>query len=192
MNTEAHGAKARLGRKIDPRQAGLILIDVQAMLLTAMWERERVLRQTVLLVRGLQVLGVPVVVTEQYRKGLGPTVAELAEVIRGFSPIEKLTFSGLTHEVGLALDQRAINDVLLCGIETHVCVTQTALDLLDAGKRVFVVADACSSRTMENWRIGRERMTSAGAVEVSVEMVLFELLGRAGTADFREILKLVK
>jgi nicotinamidase-related amidase len=192
MNTEAHRAKARPGRKIDPRQAGLILIDVQAMLLPAMWERERVLRQTVLLVRGLQVLGVPVVVTEQYRKGLGPTVAELADVIRGFSPIEKLTFSGLTREVGLALDQRTINDVLLCGIETHVCVTQTALDLLDAGKRVFVVADACSSRTMENWRIGRERMTSAGAVEVSVEMVLFELLGRAGTPDFREILKLVK
>jgi len=180
------------GRPIDREHAGLLLIDVQEMLLPAMWESERVARQTVLLVRGLQALGLPVVVTEQYRKGLGPTVSRVAEAVQGFAPFEKLTFSGWTPEVQSALDASGVRDVMLCGIETHVCVTQTALDLLDAGKRVFVVVDACSSRTPENWRIGQERMKAAGAVTVSVEMVLFELLGRAGTPEFKAILKLVK
>jgi nicotinamidase-related amidase len=177
---------------MDRRRAALVVVDVQVALLPAIWEKERVVRQTVLLVQGCQVLEVPVVVTEQYRKGLGPTVAEVSGAIRGFSPIEKLSFSGYTAEVRSALEARSVTDVLLCGIETHVCVTQTALDLLDAGRRVFVAIDACSSRTPENWRTGTDRMASAGALLVSAEMALFELLGHAGTPEFKEILKLVK
>jgi nicotinamidase-related amidase len=192
MDKDTQPSPTRPGRRIDRHQAGLVLVDVQEVLSPAMWESDRVVRQTVLLARGLQILGLPIVVTEQYRKGLGSTIPEVAEAIQDFSPIEKLTFSGLTPEVQSALDVRSVGDVLLCGIETHVCVTQTALDLLDAGKRVYVVGDACSSRTSENWRAGRDRMASAGAVLVSVEMVLFELVGRAGTPEFKELLKIVK
>jgi len=192
MDKVTETSQPRPERRMDRGRAGLVLVDVQEMLLPAMWESDRVVRQTVLLARGLQTLGLPIVVTEQYRKGLGPTVPQIAEVIQDFSPIEKLTFSGLTPEVQSALEARTVNDVVLCGIETHVCVTQTALDLLDAGKRVFAVVDGCSSRTPENWHAGQNRMAAAGAVLVSVEMVLFELLNCAGTPEFKEILKLVK
>lgn len=192
MDHRLQVSRAQSERRIDRQSAGLVLVDIQERLLPAMWEKERVVRQSILLTLGLQILGVPILVTEQYRKGLGATVAEVADAVHEFSPIEKMTFSGLTSPVQSALEARGVRDVLLCGIETHVCVTQTALDLLDAGKRVFVVADACSSRSPENWRAGKERMAMAGAMLVSAEMVLFELLGRAGTPEFKEILKIVK
>jgi nicotinamidase-related amidase len=181
-----------MSNRIRRSHTGLIIVDLQAMLLPAIWEKDRVLRQSITLARGAQALGLPVAVTEQYPKGLGPTVPEVATAISNFSPIEKLTFSSLTPEVRDWLDQHAIHDVILCGIETHVCVTQTALELLDLGKRVFIAVDACSSRTSENWQLGRERMAAAGAMPASVEMLLFELLERAGTTEFKDILKLVK
>lgn len=186
------GAEPSRSRRISRRDAALLLIDLQEKLLPAIWESERVLHRAGVLAQGLQILGLPVLVTEQYRKGLGPTVESLASIVTGFAPIEKLTFSSLTPDIQVALRQRAVRDVVLAGIETHVCVAQTALDLLDAGFRVFVVAEACSSRTEENWRVGLSRMEAAGAVRVSVEMVLFELLGRAGTDEFKQILPLVK
>jgi nicotinamidase-related amidase len=91
-----------------------------------------------------------------------------------------------------ALRAKGVKDVILCGIEAHVCVSQTCLDLLDQGFRVFVVADAVSSRTPENHRLGVERMRDAGAIVVSTEMILFELLERAGTEEFKQVLALVK
>lgn len=181
-----------MSHRIRRPHTGLIVVDLQAMLLPAIWEKDRVLHQSLTLARGAQALGLPVAVTEQYPRGLGPTAPEFATAIPNFSPIEKLTFSSLTPKVRDWLDQHAIHDVILCGIETHVCVTQTALELLDLGKRVFVAADACSSRNEGNWHLGRERMTAAGAIPASVEMLLFELLKRAGTDEFKEILKLVK
>ncbi len=173
--------------------AGLVVVDIQERLLPTMCEPERVVANTVRLCRGASVLGVPVFATEQYRKGLGPTVPRVAEAIAGFAPREKLAFSACGAEGFLpALRARKITDAILCGIEAHVCVTQTCLDLLDGGLRVFVVADAISSRTAENCRIGLERMQAAGAVAVSTEMVLFELLERAGTEEFKQVLGLVK
>jgi nicotinamidase-related amidase len=138
-------------------------------------------------------LNLPLFASEQYRKGLGATVPEVAGAIPGFAPFEKLAFSAC-GAAGLldALRARNITDVLLCGIEAHVCVCQTCLDLLDAGFRVFVVAEAVSSRTAENRQHGLERMRMAGAAIVSTEMVLFELLQRAGTDQFKQILGLVK
>ncbi len=173
--------------------AGLLVIDIQERLLPSIRERERLVLNAVRLIRGAAILGLPLFATEQYRKGLGATVAEVAASIRGFKPLEKLTFSAC-GEPGFqrALEDKGISDVILCGIETHVCVLQTCLDLLEAGLNVMVVGDAVSSRTPENHRLGLERMRSAGAVITSTEMVLFELLERAGTGEFKQILALVK
>ncbi len=180
-------------RRIVPRDAGLLVVDVQARLLPAIFEKERVLQNVLRLIRGAAALRVPTFVTEQYPKGLGPTVPELVPALGGVQAFEKLSFSAWDAP-GLpdALRSHSVSDVILCGLEAHVCVSQTCLDLLDAGLRPFVVADAISSRTAENWRCGIERMRDAGAVVVSTEMILFELLERAGGEAFKEIQRLVK
>jgi nicotinamidase-related amidase len=174
-------------------KAGLVVVDVQERLLPAIFEQQRVVQNTVRLIQGAVVLQVPIFATEQYRKGLGPTMPEVAAAIPGFAPMEKLAFSacGAAGFVA-ALEQRKVSEAILCGIEAHVCVSQTCLDLLEKGFRVFVAADAVSSRTPENYRSGLDRMRAAGAVIVSTEMVLFELLERAGTDEFKQILNLVK
>ncbi len=180
-------------RRINRTRAGLVVIDIQERLLPAIFEKDRVVQNALRLINGAVVLGVPVLVTEQYRQGIGPTVAEIAAAIPGFAPMEKLTFSscaapGFTAEI----KSRGLTDLILCGIEAHVCVCQTCLDLLEGGFAPFVVADAVSSRTPENHRCGLERMREAGALIVSTEMVLFELLERAGTEEFKKVLALVK
>jgi len=205
--------------RIRRAEAGLVVIDIQERLLPAIHDKERVVRHARILIQGARILGLPLFLTEQYRHGLGPTVPEIAEAVAGgavtggavsetratstthqplvttapSAPLEKLTFSAAgvpACEQGLAA--RGVKDVVLCGIEAHVCVCQTCLDLLARGFRVFVVADAISSRTPENHRLGLERMRDAGAAVVSTEMVLFEMLERAGTAEFKQILTLVK
>ncbi len=173
--------------------AGLVVVDIQERLLPSIFEKGRVVQNSVRLIKGAAILGLPVLATEQYRKGLGATVPEIAGAFAAFAPMEKVSFSGCGAEGFVAgLKAKRVSDAILCGIETHVCVSQTCLDLLEEGFRVFVAADAVSSRTPENYRIGIERMKDAGAVIVSTEMVLFELLERAGTEEFKQILPLVK
>lgn len=185
MQSETH--------RIRRAKAGLLIVDIQERLLPAMFEKERVVENAVRLVQGAAILGVPVFATEQYRKGIGATVPEVANAIPGFAPVEKLTFSacGVSGWIQ-ALKVRGVEDVILSGIEAHVCVTQTCLDLLDQGFTPFVVADAISSRRPENRQMGLDRMREAGAIIVSTEMILFELLERAGTDAFKQILSLVK
>ena len=174
-------------------KAGLVVVDVQERLLPAIFEQQRVIQNAIRLIQGAGILGVPIFATEQYRKGLGPTVPEVAAAIPGFAPMEKVAFSACGAAGFIpALKQKKVSEAVLCGIEAHVCVTQTCQDLLEKGFRVFVAADAVSSRTPENYRLGVERMRAAGAVIVSTEMVLFELLQQAGTAEFKQILNLVK
>jgi hypothetical protein len=174
-------------------QAGLVVLDIQDRLLPAIFEKERVLQNSLRLVQGATILQVPVISTEQYRKGLGPTVPEVAAAIPGISPLEKVAFSACGAAGFIpALQHQKLSKIILCGIEAHVCVSQTCLDLLDQGFRVFVAADAVSSRTPENCRFGLDRMRAAGAVIVSTEMALFELLEQAGTAEFKQVLALVK
>ena len=170
-----------------------MVVDVQERLVPAIFENERLVRNVVRLIRGAGILGVPVFATEQYRKGLGATVPEVAAALGEDIPIEKLSFSacgaaGLTD----ALRAKGVSDVIVCGIEAHVCVCQSCLDLLAEHYRVFVVADAVGSRTQENCRIGLERVRESGAVIVSTEMILFELLEKAGSEEFKRILELVK
>jgi len=173
--------------------AALAVIDIQERLLPMIFEGERVVRNTVRLIKGARVLGIPVLVTEQYKKGLGATTPAIAAEIEGLTQMEKIAFSACgAAGFEQALKKKKVSDVILCGIEAHVCVSQTCLDLLDKGFRVFVVVDAMSSRTTDNHFIAVERMRDAGGVVVSTEMVLFELLEKAGTDEFKQILALVK
>ncbi len=180
-------------QRLTRSKAGLLVIDIQEKLLPAIFEKERLVRNSIILIKGASILKVPVFATEQYRKGLGLTVPEIASTIAGFTPIEKVAFSacgagGLMETFA----EKNVSDVILCGMETHVCVLQTCLDLMASGRRVFIAADAVSSRTVENYRLGLDRMRDAGAVIVSAEMVLFELLGQAATEEFKQVLKLVR
>ena len=151
------------------------------------------MQNAIRLAKGAGAMNLPILVTEQYPKGIGRTVAELAEIVPEFAPLEKIAFSCCgARNFSSALASRNVRDVVVCGIEAHVCVCQTALDLLDLGLGVFVAADAISSRTPENWQHGIERMRDAGATIVSTEMILFELLEEAGTDQFKKILELIK
>ncbi|MGC8988814.1 MAG: hydrolase [Verrucomicrobiia bacterium] len=180
-------------RRIDRRASGLLVIDIQERLLPSMFEKERVVRNAVLLIRGMQILGRNTLVTEQYPKGIGPTVPEVAAALEGFQPLEKVAFSAVGADgFNRAFAKMGATDLVICGIEAHVCVAQTCLDLLERGLRVFVVSDAVSSRTPANWKLGLERMRNAGAVIVSAEMILFELLEKAGTPEFKQLLPLLK
>jgi nicotinamidase-related amidase len=178
--------------KLDRARAALAVIDVQEGFRTAVLDFERVAGNVAVLVEGARILGLPVLVTEQYPKGLGATVPEVARHLDGIEPIEKVSFSAFDADgfpAALADDR---DQVVLCGIEAHVCVNQTAEDLLATGREVHVVQDAVSSRTAENRELGLHKMERGGAVVTSVETALFELLREAGTPEFKQIQTLVK
>jgi nicotinamidase-related amidase len=173
--------------------AGIAALDMQERLLPAISNSDAVLTGAARLLRGAAILKLPIVTTEQYTRGLGRTVEAVASLIPGFAPLEKTVFSAFRASgFAAALEKAHVLDVILCGVEAHVCVYQTCLDLVAAGYRVFVVADVVGSRTPENCRIGLDRMRDAGAAIVSVEMALFDLVGEAGTMEFKQILGLLK
>jgi nicotinamidase-related amidase len=178
-----------MSAKLQPDRTTLVVVDVQEGFRRAIPDFERVAKATATLIAGAEAIGIPVVITEQYPKGLGETAAEVAEQLPdGTEPLEKVCFSAADAD-GFDLGGR--DQALVCGIETHVCVNQTVLDLLDGGTEVQVVEDAVGSRTEENKRIGLHKMERAGAVLTSVETALFELLGRAGTDEFKTVQKLI-
>ncbi len=175
--------------KLDRGRAALVIVDVQEGFRKAIEGFEQLAAATATLIRGATVLGVPVLVTEQYPRGLGPTVPEVAEHLpAGLEPITKTVFSAAAAE-GFDLGGR--DQAIVCGIEAHVCVNQTVLDLLAAGVEVHVVRDAVGSRTEENRELGLAKAERAGAWQTSVETALFELLGEAGSEDFKAVQGLV-
>jgi len=171
----------------------LLVVDIQERLAVAMAEREKVVVNAGHLIAAAKLLGVPVVHTEQYPKGLGPTVAELRPAIEPAAAIEKLTFDCCGEPTFTpALEQAGRSTVVVCGMETHICVLQTVLGLLAQGLIVHVVADAVCSRSAENRGTALELMRDAGAVITCTETVLFQLLGRAGTPEFKVIQARIK
>ncbi len=165
------------------------MVDVQEAFRKAIPGFDRIARATATLIEGAQAIGIPIVISEQYPKGLGETVPEVAEHLPdGVEPLEKVVFAASEAE-GFDLEGR--DQVLLCGIETHVCVNQTALDLLASGVDVQVAEDAVGSRSDQNKRVGLHKMERAGALMTSVETALFELLGRAGTDEFKRVQRLI-
>lgn len=177
-------------RVLDRHRTALVVVDVQEAFRPAVREFDRIAKNAAVLVQGAKALGVPVIATEQYPRGLGDTVPEVAEHLEGaLGPLEKTAFSAVAAE-GFDLDGR--DQALLCGIEAHVCVSQTAHDLLGRGVEVHVARDAVTSRTEENAELGLHKMEGAGAVVTSVETALFELLGAAGSDEFKAVQRLVK
>jgi nicotinamidase-related amidase len=168
-------------------QAALLVVDIQERLCAAM-EREaleRVINRSNAAIEGAKALGLPVLVTEQYPKGLGPTHAEVKARLGSFTPVEKLEFTACVPSVAEALAGR--KQVLVVGMETHVCVFQTVRDLAERGFEPFLCVDAVLSRSAEDRRVGLELCRDAGAHLVTVEAALFDLLGRAGTPEFKQI-----
>jgi nicotinamidase-related amidase len=179
---------------LNSRQCALVVIDIQEKLLPPIYEKERMVRNSQLLIRLAKILSLPIMATTQYSKGLGPTVPEIASLLPEVTPMDKLEFgcfgnSGFCSSIA-QLSKR--NTLLLCGMETHICVLQTALGALNQGYIVHVAADAVSSRAELNWKLGLQRMRDAGAVISSTEMMIYELLGKSGSPEFREMLKYLK
>ncbi len=178
---------------LEPGKSMLIIIDVQEKLLRVMYEREALLRKLLQMVQGARELGLPIVWSEQYPEGMGTTVPEVTELLSGLHPIAKRTFSCCAHPPLLdAIRKPGRTQAVLVGIESHVCVYQTAIDLLARGFEVEVVADCVSSRSAENRQIGIDRIRQAGGRVTSVEMAIFEMLHAAEGPHFKPLLKMVK
>lgn len=178
---------------LNNKTAGLLIIDIQERINAVMKFRERVVKNTVKLIKGLKILNVPIFITEQYRKGLGPTDKFILAALGQSGIIEKLNFSCCAAEPLMEqLRKNIIKQVFVCGIETHVCVLQTCLDLLAEGFQVHLVIDAISSRRKLDHEAAIDRMEQAGVILTSTESALFELLERAGTPEFKQISQLIK
>ena len=174
----------------------LVIVDVQERLFPAMDadHREEVMRNIKILAAAARRLNLPVVATEQYPKGLGHTLRELRDALGPeIQPVPKVSFSCWgVEEVRVRLGATRTRHVILAGIEAHVCVLISALELMSEGLTVHVPADAVTSRSQGNWRLGTEQLRQAGAVVTSTETIVFQLLGQADTDDFRELARLVR
>ncbi len=183
----------RSGKILQRQKAGLIVIDVQTKILATMHESKQVTDNIVRLIQGVRTLDVPVYYTEQYPKGLGETAAPVKEALTGIVGIQKMSFSccgapGLFQE----FKKKGLSQLVVCGIECHVCVQQTVLDLMANGFQAYVAANAVSSRRPFDCECALRRMEANGAEITTVESILFELLEVCGTEQFKAILRLVK
>jgi len=182
-------------RPLEAEHCALIVVDIQEKLLPPIFQKEQFVRNAQLLIRLVDILKIPTLMTTQYAKGLGQTVPEIASLMPETPAIDKQMFSCFGSDVFCSLLKRLPgnrNTVLLCGMESHICVMQTALGALREGYVVHVASDAVSSRTEWNWKIGLERMRAAGAVISSAEMMIYELLRSSGAPAFREMLPYLK
>jgi nicotinamidase-related amidase len=171
----------------------LIITDVQQKLFAVMPDKEKLLDSFQKLLKGCAVLGVPALATEQNPRGLGPTLAEVSSLIPDFSPVPKMSFSILAEKAFAAKLRASRRDnIFLTGIEAHICVYQSCLELLLAGYTVYVVADCVSSRTAANRDLALREMAAAGARLTSVEMLFFELLRTASSANFKAVSSIIK
>jgi nicotinamidase-related amidase len=181
-------------RALDAAECALIVIDIQEKLLPPIFEKERVVKNSQLLIRAAGILNVPIIATTQYAKGLGDTVADVKSLLPN-EAIDKQMFSCFGSDMFCSILKRLPgrrNTVLLCGMESHICVAQTALAALREGYLVHVASDAVSSRTEWNWKIGLDRMRAAGTVISSTEMIIYELLRSSGTEEFKKMLQYLR
>lgn len=178
---------------LDATKTALLLIDFQERLFPVMHDKEKLLKNVIKLTKGAKVLEVPIILTEQYPKGLGPTIPEIKELIPEIKAVEKVCFS-CTDEANFnkALEMLKRKQVLIAGIEAHICVYQTAMALARSGYEVQVVGDAVASRDPENKQTALTKLGAAGISTTTVEMALFELLKVAQGDKFKQISGIVK
>lgn len=179
--------------RITRHHAIAIVVDIQERLFPHIHQHDELAQRCEMLIRGLRILDVPLVVTQQYTKGLGPTIPSIAEALGSYQPHEKLTFSVVGNpDVEAQILGSHGHHVIVFGIETHVCVLQSVLDIVAQGRQAIVVEDCVSSRRANDKHVAIERMRSAGAVITTAESLLFELLEEAGSDTFKRISALVK
>lgn len=170
-----------------------LMIDIQEKLVNMLKNSMEIANNNAILAKTAQIMGVPVILTEQYPQGLGSTVSSVKSFVDGANIFEKTTFSALkVEEVKAKLEETGKKNVVLTGIESHICVYQTARELLEAGYNVFVVKNACASRSKKDYRTALELMRDYGAKLTCVETVLFELLESSKNPHFREVQLLIK
>ena len=182
-------------RPLEAERCALLVVDIQEKLLPPIFQKDQLVRNSKLLIRAAGMLKIPAVMSTQYAKGLGKTVPELASLLPETEAIDKDRFSCFGSEVFCTLLKRLPgnrNTLLLCGMESHICVMQTALEALREGYLVHVASDAVSSRTEWNWKIGLERMRAAGAVISSTEMMIYELMRSSSSPAFKDMLTHLK
>jgi nicotinamidase-related amidase len=177
----------------DKYNAALVIIDIQERLAAIMKQKDSVISNCLHLIELSRMLNLPIVLTEQYPKGLGQTVEEIKKALPIYRPVEKLTFSCCDEPAFLTgIKKLSRKNLVITGMETHICLLQTCMGLLKNGFNVHLVKDAVCSRTKENWKTACEYMRDAGAVITSTETVLFQLLHIAGTEEFKTISKRIK
>jgi nicotinamidase-related amidase len=179
---------------LQPGRACLIVVDLQQKLLPAMDGKDRVLGNSLLLLRLAKVMDLPIVLTTQYRKGLGNLVPEVLAAAEGIEPLDKVSFGCFGSEAFLSrlASLPGRDQLLVAGIESHICVAQTVLGALEKGYQVHVAGDAVASRTEGNRQVGLARMERAGAVLSSAEMAVYELLARSDGEAFKKMLPYLK
>lgn len=179
--------------RILPENSSALIIDIQEKLFPHMQEKEALIRNCLRLIEGLQVIGIPVIVTQQYTRGLGMTVAAVAEKFPEFSYIEKISFSCYDEPlVKERLHSLNRTNIIICGIEAHVCILQTCLDLAANGFVPVVAEDCVSSRNLNDKIIAVERIRQEGGIVTTAESILFELTRKAGSDIFKKISGIVK
>ncbi len=178
---------------LDRKNTLLLVVDVQERLLPHIHDHANMTDRLARFIRGTEILTVPTIVSEQYVKGLGSTVPAIQDALKAYEPLEKKAFSCMGDEaMAAAIKATRRKEILLTGIETHVCVYQTACHLLERGYGVHLVTDCVSSRTAENRDLAIRKLDAQGAQMTSMEMALFELMGVSGTDEFKAVSKLVK
>ncbi len=183
-------------QRLSRTRAALLVVDIQERLLPAMLDAEGVIKSSLILIHAARTLGLPIVVSQQYPKGLGATAPQIEEALAGAKDLhrfDKLEFSAAATPEFAALAPKLGRDQwILCGMETHVCVYQTLRDLVARGYQAHVASDAVSSRTEANWNIGISLAEKCGGVLTSTEVCVFDLLERAGSDEFKALSKVIK
>jgi len=181
------------GFVLKKEDAVLLIVDIQERLAVIMKEKDKVVKNCQHLIELAKMQGIPVVVTEQYPKGLGRTLPELQSAVPNYKPIEKTAFNCCGEPAFVTeIKKLGKKQIIMTGMETHICVLQTTIGLLQEGITIHVVQDAMCSRTKENWKTGIAFMRDAGAVITCTETVLFQLLKVAGTEEFKKISQRIK
>ncbi len=179
--------------KLERNQTVLVIIDVQSKLLPVIYDYPALVENMKKIIKGAKILGIPIILTEQYPRGLGLTIDEIKKTISEYHPIEKVSFSCCREESFITrIKQLNRKQILVCGIEAHICVYQTCMDLLSEGYEVHLLVDAISSRKMANRNLTIEKLHGMGVQITSVEMALFEILKDATSDEFKKISRIVK
>ena len=183
----------RFNKLLEPPQTALLIIDIQERILPVISNHQMVVENTLKLIKGFKVLQLPIYFTEQYPKGLGPTHKSISDELGNIQPFDKMSFScSGAGDLFEEFEKKNLSQIVVCGIEAHVCVQQTVLDLIENKLQVNLAADAVSSRKKIDYKVALDRMRHHGAEITTTESVLFELLKVCGTDQFRAISKIVK